>query len=176
MIAAIPPAADSLPTVYTARAAAFFYAAALAVMFIARRPAGDLPRLLWTLGCVTLWIHVALAFHLVHRWDHGHVLDHTAAQTASMTGVRTGAGVYLNYLMLLLWAADVAYWWVVGHERYLRRSRPLTLALHAFLLFMTFNATVVFAHGTTRYAALAIIGACLAVLVLRQRRATENRG
>jgi hypothetical protein len=168
-----PAAADSLPTLYTARATALLYAAALAAMFIARRPAGVAARFLWTLGCVTLWVHVVLAMHFVHRWDHAHVLDHTAGQTAAMIGVRTGVGVYLNYVMMLFWAADVAYWWAVGSERYVRRSRPLTIALHAFMLFMTFNATVVFARGSTRYGGIAAIAACLAVLALR-RRPTRN--
>jgi hypothetical protein len=154
-------------TIYTARASSLLYAAGVALMLGGRWREGRVTRLVWTLGCAMLCVHALVAYHFVHRWSHAHALGHTADQTASMVGVRTGAGVYLNYAVMVVWAADVLFWWTAGSGRYGRRSRTVVLGLHAFLLFMMFNATIVFAHGGTRYAGLAVM-ACLVGLTIKR--------
>ena len=167
-LAAMP--VGSMLTVHTARAMALLYAAGLALMLGGRWREG---RVVWTLGCVMLWVHVAAAFHFVHGWSHVHALEQTADQTAAMAGVRSGAGVYLNYLVMLVWAADVAFWRLAGSERYRRRSLAITASLHGFLLFMMFNAAVVFVRGGTRYVGVAI-AVLLVVLAVKRLRVARD--
>jgi hypothetical protein len=131
------------------------YAAALYLLLARRHP--SLARALWTAACALLFIHVALAFHFTHHWSHAHALHETARQTQDLTGWSTGIGVYLNYLTLLLWSADTTWWWQAGHPRYQARPRGYTPIIHAYLLFMAMNATIVFARGPTRYVAAAAL-------------------
>jgi hypothetical protein len=162
-----------VPTLYTARAVALLYAVGVALMLSGRGKFDGVARGVWTVGCVGLFAHVAIAFHFVHRWDHGHVIEHTTAQTAAVVGVRSGAGVYVNYAMMAVWGADVVYWWAVGVERYWRRPRAVTIVLHAFLSFMMFNATVVFGRGMTRYVGMVV---SVFLVVLAMRRLVGKRG
>ena len=158
---------------WTVRISVLFYAGALGILLgvFARSEGGGVARLFWTAGAVLLIVHVLLAFHVVHGWSHADAVRQTAEQTAKLTGVRAGAGVYLNYLFAAVWAADAAYWWRVGHAGYRRRPRAVTWAVHGFLLFIVFNATIVFAAGPTRYAGTAVALALAAVAARRWRRA-----
>ena len=158
---------------WTARAAAALFAAALALLLLGggrswRYPAA---RAAYTAGCGLLWVHVGLAFHVAHGWSHADAVRVTAERTAELTGVRSGFGVYLNYLFMAVWAADAAYWWRAGHARYLGRPRGVTLVVHGFLLFIAFNAAVVFVAGTARHAGAAVVAllAVLAILAMRRR-------
>src|SRR5262245_41403779 len=65
-------------------------------------------RALWTAACVLLWIHVGCAFQFDHQWSHAAAFAHTARQTAQVTGLDWGGGIYFNYLLMFLWAGDVA--------------------------------------------------------------------
>lgn len=141
------------------------------------RPWQATARLVWTVGCGLFLVHVAAAFHFHYGWSHAIALRETARQTAELTGVASGAGLYLNYLYTVLWVADAAFWWR-GLERY--RSRPVAVdgALHGFFLFIGFNATVVFEEGWVRWGAVASLVAVIAVLAvarLRGGRSTEPR-
>ena len=78
-----------------------------------------------------------------------------------MFGFDWGGGLYVNYALTAFWVADVCYWWGRGLEAYRRRPWPLVIAWHAFLLFIVFNATVVFASGFVRWADL---GLCVALI------------
>lgn len=117
------------------------YAAAL--LLPARRE--QLARLLWTLAWVTYLIHVALAFHFFHGWSHLAAMEHVRAASG------VGEGLYFSYLFTLLWTADVVWWWRKAEGRR-RRPRWLSIALHGFMLFIVFNAAVVFAAGAMRWA------------------------
>ena len=117
-------------------------------------------------------MHVAAAFQFVHHWSHAEAVRFTAEQTARMIGLRSGSGIYLNYLLMLVWGGDCAYWWIAGSNAYHRRSGGVSVALHAFLLFMMFNATVVFATGATRYVAIVVV-ACLGLVWLAKRKETK---
>ena len=130
-------------------------------------------RVFWTVGCGLLAVHVLLAFHTAHGWSHAHAVRQTADRTAELTGVRSGAGVYLNYLFIVVWAADAAHWWREGHAGYWARRRAVMVAVHGFLFFIVFNAAVVFAHGATRYAGIVLTLVLVAVLAhgrIRSRR------
>jgi hypothetical protein len=119
-------------------------------------------RVVWTSGAALLAIHIALAFHYWHGWSHAAAYESTALQSAQLTGVASGWGIYLNYALLAVWIADAAWWW--GAPRaYAGRSRALDRAVFAFFLFMMINGAVVFATTAMRYAgAVAVIAAIAA--------------
>lgn len=147
--------AGELLTHWTVRVAFGLYVAALAVRLSGRASLrrDRAARVLWTLGCLTFIVHVACAFHFFHGWSHAHAYRETARQTAELTGVASGFGLYLNYAFLLAWMTDAAWSW----RRHARAPRPgwLTGVLHAFMAFMWFNATVVFPTGPTRWTGVA---------------------
>jgi hypothetical protein len=120
-------------------------------------------RLAWTAGCVGLWAHVALAFHYFHAWSHRNAELETARQTAGVVGVHWGGGLYINYILILAWTADALWWWV-SPESWRRRSKALSMIWHATLLFIIFNAMVVFKTGPLRWIGL---GLCLALGLVR---------
>lgn len=117
----------------------------------------------WTLGCVALLIHAACAFHFVHHWSHRAAYESTAKQTAALTGLAIGSGLYLNYLLLLVWLGDVL-WLHIAPDLHAYRPRWITALLHCFLAFLWFNATVVFGHGPARW--LGVLG--FAALLMRR--------
>jgi hypothetical protein len=122
------------------------------------RPAWDArARLAWTVACAALVVHVACAFHFYHNWQHSSALRETARQTAEVFSWNWGGGLYVNYAFMAVWAADVCWWWR-GLDRYRRRAWPLTVAWHGLLIFMFFNATVVFAAGSLRWLGLLLCG------------------
>ena len=114
-----------------------------------------LARLTWTFGCAIYLIHVALAFHYFHGWSHAAALEHVRQASGF------GEGLYFSHLFSVVWTLDVVWWWMspAGRER---RPRWLSVTLHTFMLFMVFNAAVVFAEGAMRWA-----GAALYELLLR---------
>lgn len=142
--------------------AAYFLALALAQ----RHPRWA--RVWWTVGCFACLVHIALAMHLVHHWSHTAAYADTARQTREATGLDWGGGIYFNYIFAALWLVDVVWWWV-GSQARARRPKWLSAALHLFLAFIIFNATVVFESGILRWSVLAAI-ACLAVWWFRNRR------
>ena len=141
-------------TRWTVRATLALYAATLALRLAAparRREA----RALWTVGCLAFVAHVAAAFGFYHAWSHAHAYAETARQTRELFGINWGGGLYFNYAFTLAWAADAAYWWRAGIDRYERRPRWVDVSLHAFFAFMAINGAIVFARGPTRWVALA---------------------
>ena len=116
-------------------------------------------RLAWTVACVSLLAHVASAFHFYHGWSQEAALRETARQTAAVVGLDWGGGLYINYATVLFFLVDVIWWWR-GFEAYRRRPRLLVVLWQAFLIFIIFNATVVFKTGPLRWIGL---GICLAL-------------
>ena len=129
-------------------------------------------RRLWTLGCLAYLAHVAAAFHYAHGWSHGRAMEHTANRTWEVVGWHFGGGIYANYLFTLLWVADAAAWWLWPNA-YFRRPKWKAALLHGFMLFMAFNATVVFGQGPIRWLGLA--GALLLAAVWLRARAIRSK-
>jgi hypothetical protein len=73
-----------------------------------------------------------------------------------------GGGLFINYAVGALWTTDVASWWLGGVNSYIRRPWWLTLLWHGFLIFIIFNATVVFKHGWVRWIGLLV---CLSLFL-----------
>lgn len=135
-------------------------------------------RLCWTFACLALLAHVACAFHFYHAWGHEAAYLDTARQTKDVFGLDWGGGLYINYALMAAWVLDVAWWWLRGADSYRRRFWPLTAAWHGFLLFILFNATVVFKSGVVRWVGLGVcLWVCLAWwLAVRGRPAHGGRG
>src|SRR5687767_13567769 len=129
------------------------YAAGTAVFALSRgrRKWDAVARLAWTGAVVGLLAHVAFAFHFYHRWSHSAAYSDTARQTNELFGLNWGGGLYVNYALLTGWILDVMWWWFGGLDAYRRRPWPLVLAWHGFLIFVVFNATVIFENGYARW-------------------------
>jgi hypothetical protein len=157
------------PTRPTVRVALLFYALAAGLMlsldlpgFRATTPAGRAARTCWALGLAAFLVHVGLAFHHHHHWSHAEALRHVA----EVSGF--GPGIFLSYLFTLAWTADVA-WWCAGPRSYAARPAWVGRCLHGFLLFMVFNATVVYEQGFIRWAGLAGFLALAALAIARRK-------
>ena len=108
-------------------------------------------RSIYTAGLAAFLLHVATAFHLFYGWSHTQALIETAKETAAVTGIASGAGLYFNYAFTVLWLLDAGWWWRSGTAAFRRRSPWIDGSLHGFFLFMAFNATVVFETGAIRW-------------------------
>jgi hypothetical protein len=145
-------------TRYTVRLALLYYALAVALMLV--RAADRLARWCWTLGWAVYVVHVALAFHCYHGWSHAEAVAHVERRSGF------GPGLFFSYLFTLLWTADVAWWWLrpTGHAR---RPSWVGGALHGYMGFIIFNATVVYEQGFVRWAGVGMF-AVLGVLLARR--------
>jgi hypothetical protein len=148
----------------TARLALAGYALGLVLRCVDRPMSA---RVAWTAGFLLLCLHVAAAFHLVHGWSHADAYESTARRTADAVGWASGAGLYANYLFLLVWGADVAWWWLAPAGY---RSRPAWAegVIQGYLAFIAFNAAVIFAAGPARWVSLGV-GVLIGVVWLRRR-------
>jgi hypothetical protein len=145
-LAASPTAGDDL-TRNTVRLSLLCYAAALTLMI--RRPGDRLARWCWTLAWAAFVVHLGMAFHHYHHWSHDDAVRHTRAVSGF------GEGIYISHLFALAWTADVAAWWL-RPAWYARRSPWVGRALHGFMLFVVFNATIVYETGLIRWAGVAL--------------------
>lgn len=146
------------------------YAIGCAVFALARRGsrADAWTRLAWTIGCAALVAHFVSAFHFYHAWSHQSAYLDTARQTAEVFAINWGGGLFINYAVAMLWTADVGVWWFAGVSSYRRRPWLLTIAWHGFLIFIIFNATVVFKEGLTRWIGLLVcLSLCLSWILMR---------
>ena len=118
---------------------------------------------LWTVGCVWFLIHVACAFEFYHDWSHAAAYEHTANQTAAVTGWHWGGGLWINYAFSFVWILDCSAWWRTDPTTYPKR-RWLYILTQSTFAFLVFNATVVF--GPRGWIAIAVgIGILWAVLL-----------
>lgn len=124
--------------------------------------------LIWTAGLLAYLVHVATAFAGFYHWSHAIAFSETLRQTAELTGIDSGAGIWLNYLIGILWIIDVIRWRLSGKAWIVGRWHWLSASFHVFLAFMIFNGTVVFGNGPVRWFGVVIFLA-LATVWLRAR-------
>jgi hypothetical protein len=133
-------------------------------------PLGEnLARFVWTLGLISLLIHIFLAIWLAHGWSHEAAVEHVR----EVGGF--GGGILFSYLFALLWLADVAWWWINSRSR---ANRPpwVGWAIHGYMTFIVLNATVVFGEADRRgvyaaiFAALGILACCRLMGFGKRRR------
>jgi hypothetical protein len=103
-------------------------------------------------------LHSAAAFVILYGGSHSTAVAATARQTAALTGVASGAGIYVNYVFIAIWIADALWWWAAA-DSYAARPHGVTIAVSAFALFMFINGGVIFADGLMR-----VIGATAVVI------------
>ena len=130
-------------TLWLARACVACYALALLISVCDHDLTGGRVRLwraAWSAACLLLIMHVLAAFHFEHGWSHAAALKHTAEQTARVTGIDWGGGLYFNYAFLILWALDVGFLWKSPSSVRSTLRRTTDIAC----IFMIFTATVVF--------------------------------
>jgi len=145
---------------------------AAAEVLMRRSPAFDrLARRLSTAGLALALVHVLLAFDIVYAWDHEAAVAGTAQQTAAVLGWGWRGGIFVNYVFLALWLADVCWWWA-DPGSHLSRPPRLELARLLLFTFMFVNAAIVFAPSPGRIVGVAAVTAVLfASPVLRRRSA-----
>jgi hypothetical protein len=132
----------------------------------ARSIAGRSVRWCWTWAAVCFFAHVIAAFQFFYHWSHHIAFD----QTRQTSGF--GAGIYFSYLFTAVWAADVAWWWL-RPTGYAARPKWISRGLHAFMAFMIFNGTVVYAAGPIRVAGIfAFVLIAMFSLTPRRSKAT----
>jgi hypothetical protein len=161
-------------TLWSIRMATAFYVASLS-LYLARgnrRWEGSC-RLAWTAGCILYLAHVWGAFQFFHGWSHLAAYRETARRTGELFGIEWGGGLYFNYLFSVVWLADTVWSWR-SLDTYHHRPSWAGAAIHSFLAFMFFNATVVFASGFGRWLAVAATMG-LVLLWLRARTIGPSR-
>ena len=143
-----------------------------------RRPGQIEPaRQLWTFAIALAIVHALAAFHGVYGWSHVAAVDATAKQTAALTGLAWGGGLFVNYAFLAAWAADAIWWWIAPTSYRLRAATVEHLRL-AFFVFMFVNGAIVFAGGAARFVGIAAVGAVCSTwaLLLFDRRGARGAG
>lgn len=156
-------------TLWTIRLSLAAYCARLAIELtcVPRTAATErLSRWLWTIGCLFLWLHVACAFEQFHAWSHASALAQTARDTARVTGLDWGGGLWINYVVMLLWAGDVVWWWLAP-QSHRTRGKAWEIAWQGGLAFIVFNALVVFKTGPLRWTGLLLTAALLTLAIRR---------
>jgi hypothetical protein len=138
---------------------------ALGEALMRREPEFDrLARAIWTAGIALALIHVFLAFQFVYGWDHDAAIEATTRQTAEVVDSSFRGGIFVNYVFLLIWLADVCWWWL-SPESHASRSRRLELGRLALFAFMFFNGAIVFASGPGRWIGIASLALVLVTSV-----------
>ena len=134
---------------------------------ILRRPEHGTSRVVWTLACGAYLVHVAVAFEYFHHWSHAAAFRHVEA------GSGFGPGIFVSYFFTLLWAIDVAWWWLAPGSRE-RRPSWIDGAGFGFMLVIIVNGAIVFASGAMRWvSATALLG--LSLLWVRRRLVSQLR-
>ena len=94
-------------------------------------------------------------------------IESTARQTQKLVGSEFGEGLYFNSLFLLVWTADVLFWWI-NPERYETRPAWVEYGIHGFLFFIAINGAVIFESGVTRIGGTVAIVIFVLILLRRQ--------
>ena len=149
---------------YTAGSVVFAYARG-------RKSWDSTTRVLWTIAVIALIGHFICAYQFYHHWSHESAYVDTARQTDEVVGLNWGGGLFINYGLLTIWAIDVGWWWFRGLNSYRARPWPVIAAWHGFLIFILFNAMVVFKHGAVRWVGL---GICIVLVVSWVRIARQG--
>jgi hypothetical protein len=158
-------------TIWTVRIALLLYLGAAFSWLVDGPPRRT--RLLWTAGLVFYLAHVASAFYWIHGLSHERAALETARQTEELVGIRSAAGLWLNYLFTAVWCADAIWWWR-SEGSYIQRARVIAVGIHAFLAFMFFNGAVVFAGGFSRWVGAAATPPLVFLLARRCRKGRQR--
>ena len=131
--------------------------------------ADRLARAVWTVAIVLATAHVVIAFHFVYRWNHETAVAETARQAAERFGWGWRGSIYVNYVFLSIWLADICWWWVAPASHASRALRLEITRLAAFV-FMFVNGAIIFASGVGRLAGIVAVAAVLLASPAIRRR------
>ena len=157
-------------SLWAIRVAMVIMVAVLAAELRGAKPTTRLIAWLWLLGALFALAHSVSALTTFHHGSQAAALESTAAQTEQLLGIRFGAGLYINYLFVVVWLADAAFR-LLGRSRYAWLPswyRPMVIG---FLVFIAINGAIVFQSGWIR-----IIGiGCVCMLgILRATRIRKD--
>jgi len=112
-------------------------------------------------GAFLMVTHILISMSVAHAWSHASALAATAMQTNAVYGLNWGGGVYVNYLFITVWVAELAVW-RLAPARYAARLSWLKWTLRAFYFVVIANAAIVFAGGWRRVLGVGLVAALLA--------------
>ena len=128
------------------------------------RRTGVEPRWAWAVSCaglVACVMHILIAMAHRHHWSHDAAVLETARQTAAVYGLAWGGGVYVNYLFVGVWLAQLA-WWRIAPRHLNQRPTWVVWVERVFYLVIIVNAAVIFAEPDRRLAGAAVTAALIA--------------
>ena len=128
---------------WSARVFVVCYYARICLDVTARKDAGTqrMGRYFWSAGCLIFLLHVALAFHYRHGWNHSLAYEHVLERTVAATGIPTGIGIYVNYCFGIIWLVDTFAWW---RDLGWSQCRKAYWAVQALFGFLMLQSTAVF--------------------------------
>ncbi len=138
------------------------------------RAAASWPWRAWLVGVALCAVHVTIAMAVHHGWDHEHAIRETMERTAEVYGVGPRAGLYVNYLFVVAWAAEVV-WWAAWPILYAGRPPALTWALRAFYFIIIVNGVVIFASPQGRVIGVPLVAYLLWVWARAAPASSEQR-
>ena len=97
------------------------------------------------LGLGSLILHAVIAMYCCHAWSLTTAYEFTEKQSGF------GAGLYVNFAVILLWGID---WYFIGRSSPSRFRQRLIRAIRFVTAFIVFNASVVFVSNGPRYFAM----------------------
>ncbi len=106
--------------------------------------------LLWFSGALLALAHSFGALATFHNGSQVVAFESTAKQTEQLLGIRFGAGLYVNYLFVIVWNADAAIR-LLQPKRYPFSPKWYRYGVTGFLVFIAINGSIVFQAGWTRY-------------------------
>jgi hypothetical protein len=107
----------------------------------------------WFLGSILALGHSVGSLVTFHDGSQANALASTAEQTRELLGFSFGAGLYVNYVFVLVWMSD-AIFRIVAPSRYERLPAYYYWIVNAFLFFIAFNGAIVFKSGLVRWIGL----------------------
>ena len=113
------------------------------------RSTGRLIAWVWLLGALFAMAHSWGALMTFHHGSQEAALKSTAEQTQQLLGFRFGAGLYVNYLFVVVWLTDAVFR-LLAPSRYLSLPNSYRRTVIGFLVFIAINGAVVFKSGWIR--------------------------
>jgi hypothetical protein len=129
----------------------------------------------WCAGLVACLCHIVIAMSRHYRWSHEAAVLETARQTAAFYGLAWGGGIYVNYLFVGVWLAELL-WWRLEPGQYATQPPWMRWAVRTFYLVIVFNAAVVFAAPGRRAAGAVVVAALLLAWLQQVRRLGDLTG
>lgn len=127
-------------------------------------------RNIWFFGAISALAHSFGALLAFHGGSHQVALQATAKQTQELMGFSFGAGLYFNYVFVLVWLIDAIARMVIP-QAYSGWGFAYRVFVYGFLGFIAFNGTVVFKSGWIQAFSLMGIAGLLILAVMRWRSA-----